>query len=43
MSIRSRKKIIDIRRKVPQSKEYKEKIDAFITALKKNEEENIND
>ena len=29
------KKIIDIRRKVPQSKEYKEKIDAFISALKK--------
>ena len=32
------KKIIDIRRKINQSKEYKEKMDVFIEALKENKE-----
>ena len=37
------KKIIIIRRKVSQNKEYIEKIEAFITALKDNGEENLID
>lgn len=37
------KKIIVIRRKVSQNKEYKEKIEAFITSLKNKGEENLID
>ena len=37
------KKIIDIRRKINQSKEYKEKMDFFIEALKENKEMDIID
>ena len=37
------KKIIIIRRKVSQNKEYKEKIEAFITSLKNNGQENLID
>ena len=37
------KKIIDIRRKINQIKEYNDKIETFIEALKKNEEENLID
>lgn len=37
------KKIIIIRRKVSQNKEYIEKIETFITALKDNGEENLID